>query len=142
MVVLGGTGTLWGPMIGGFLYTFLDSRLVDWSANERVQDLPEVLETPLSEPLFVLGVLFILVVYFLPGASPAGGPTAAAGSRCSRRPCSRPRRRRPRMRWRRACDERHAGSAAEVRLAGESLGDGPPALLIQGLGYGRWGWSP
>jgi branched-chain amino acid transport system permease protein len=67
MVVLGGTGTLWGPMIGGFLYTFLDSRLVDWSANERVQDLPEVLETPLSEPLFVLGVLFILVVYFLPG---------------------------------------------------------------------------
>ena len=29
-----------------------------------------------------------------------------------------------------------------VRLAGESLGDGPPALLIQGLGYGRWGWEP
>ena len=34
-------------------------------------DLPEVLETPLSEPLFVLGVLFILVVYFPPGASRA-----------------------------------------------------------------------
>jgi branched-chain amino acid transport system permease protein len=67
MVVLGGTGTLWGPIIGGFLYTFLDHRLFDWSANERVQDLPSVLSTPLSEPLFVLGVLFILIVYFLPG---------------------------------------------------------------------------
>jgi branched-chain amino acid transport system permease protein len=26
-----------------------------------------VLRTPLSEPLFVLGVLFILLVYFMPG---------------------------------------------------------------------------
>jgi branched-chain amino acid transport system permease protein len=67
MVVLGGTGTLWGPIVGGVLYTFLDNRLVDWSASERVQDLPSVLSTPLSEPLFVLGVLFILIVFFLPG---------------------------------------------------------------------------
>jgi branched-chain amino acid transport system permease protein len=67
MVVLGGSGTLWGPVIGGILYTFLDNRLVSVAGSEDVQSLPAVLSTPLSEPLFVLGTLFILVVFFLPG---------------------------------------------------------------------------
>ena len=29
-----------------------------------------------------------------------------------------------------------------VRIAWEEHGDGPPLLLVQGLGYGRWGWEP
>ena len=29
-----------------------------------------------------------------------------------------------------------------VRIAWEEHGDGPPLLLVQGLGYGRWGWQP
>jgi pimeloyl-ACP methyl ester carboxylesterase len=29
-----------------------------------------------------------------------------------------------------------------VRIAWESRGDGPPLLLIHGLGYARWGWEP
>jgi 3-oxoadipate enol-lactonase len=29
-----------------------------------------------------------------------------------------------------------------VKIAWESKGDGAPLLLIQGLGYGRWGWEP
>lgn len=29
-----------------------------------------------------------------------------------------------------------------VRLAYETRGDGPPLLLIHGLGYARWGWGP
>jgi 3-oxoadipate enol-lactonase len=29
-----------------------------------------------------------------------------------------------------------------VRLAYETRGTGAPLLLIQGLGYGRWGWEP
>jgi pimeloyl-ACP methyl ester carboxylesterase len=29
-----------------------------------------------------------------------------------------------------------------VRIAWESHGGGPPLLLVQGLGYGRWGWEP
>ena len=67
MVVIGGAGTRWGAILGGVLYTFLDSRLLAWTDTGRVQDLPAVLRVPLSEPLFVLGVLFILLVYFLPG---------------------------------------------------------------------------
>ncbi len=67
MVVIGGTGTRWGAVLGGIVYTFLDNRLLDWSDSQAIQDLPEVLRIPLSEPLFVLGTLFILLVYFLPG---------------------------------------------------------------------------
>jgi 3-oxoadipate enol-lactonase len=29
-----------------------------------------------------------------------------------------------------------------IRIAHESNGEGPPLLLIQGLGYPRWGWEP
>ncbi len=29
-----------------------------------------------------------------------------------------------------------------MRIEWESTGEGPPLLLIQGLGYGRWGWDP
>jgi branched-chain amino acid transport system permease protein len=67
MVVIGGTGTRWGAVLGGMVYTFLDNRLLDWSDSQRIQDLPSVLSVPLSEPLFVLGTLFIGLVYFLPG---------------------------------------------------------------------------
>ena len=67
MVVLGGTGTRWGAVIGGALYYFLEFRLPEWTGSQRVQDLPEVIRVPLSEPLFVLGTLFILLVYFVPG---------------------------------------------------------------------------
>jgi branched-chain amino acid transport system permease protein len=45
-----------------------------------VQDLPEVLRIPLSEPLFLLGVLFILVVLLLPGGV-AGARKRFAGLR-------------------------------------------------------------
>jgi branched-chain amino acid transport system permease protein len=32
-----------------------------------VQDLPTIIRKPLSEPLFILGTLFILLVFFVPG---------------------------------------------------------------------------
>jgi len=58
MVVLGGPGTRFGPAIGGALFTFLDYKLTGYADR---------LPGPLSQPLFVLGVLFILAVYFFPG---------------------------------------------------------------------------
>jgi branched-chain amino acid transport system permease protein len=67
MVVIGGSGTRWGAIVGGALYTFLEFRLPEWSGSKTVQDLPAVIETPLSEPLFVLGTLFVLLVFFVPG---------------------------------------------------------------------------
>ncbi|MFE6682144.1 branched-chain amino acid ABC transporter permease [Streptomyces sp. NPDC057729] len=85
MVVLGGSGTRWGPMVGGILYTWADHRLGDLAGSGAVADLPAVLRVPLSQPLFLLGVLFVAVVHLLPGglarlpsrlAAVRRGPTA------------------------------------------------------------------
>jgi branched-chain amino acid transport system permease protein len=73
MVVLGGAGTKWGAVIGGVLYTYLNNRLGAIGDSSTVQDLPNVIRTPLSQPLFLLGTLFILVVFFLPGGIAAIG---------------------------------------------------------------------
>jgi branched-chain amino acid transport system permease protein len=67
MVVLGGVGFRWGAIVGGVLYTLLDQRLTVVAGSDVVAGLPDVLRIPFSEPLFLLGVLFILVVMFLPG---------------------------------------------------------------------------
>src|SRR5439155_12962275 len=67
MVVLGGAGTRWGALLGGALYTYADSRLPDLAGSNAVQSLPGAFRKPLSEPLFILGTLFVLLVFFLPG---------------------------------------------------------------------------
>jgi len=67
MVVLGGAGSRWGAVIGGMLYTYLDNRLLELASSEAVDGLPAVLRVPLSEPTFVLGALFVAVVFFAPG---------------------------------------------------------------------------
>jgi len=67
MVVIGGAGTRYGALLGGFLYTLLDQRLGSLAGSSRIEDLPSVLSTPLSEPLFILGTLFVLLVFFVPG---------------------------------------------------------------------------
>jgi branched-chain amino acid transport system permease protein len=67
MVVIGGAGSRWGAVLGGILYTYLDNRLGALGSSSAVQDLPKVLRTPLEQPLFLLGVIFILIVVFLPG---------------------------------------------------------------------------
>ncbi|CAG7647290.1 branched-chain amino acid ABC transporter permease [Actinacidiphila bryophytorum] len=67
MVVLGGSGSRWGPLIGGVLYTWADHRLGDLAGSQTVSGLPSVLRVPLSQPLFLLGALFVVTVVALPG---------------------------------------------------------------------------
>jgi branched-chain amino acid transport system permease protein len=67
MVVLGGPGTRWGPMLGGFLFAFLDHRLTAVGASDTVAGLPGWIRGPLSQPLFLLGSICILAVFFVPG---------------------------------------------------------------------------
>jgi branched-chain amino acid transport system permease protein len=74
MVVLGGAGSRWGAVIGGVLYTYADARLVEVSNAAVLQDLPVVVRQVLSQPLFILGVFFVVVVYFAPsGLTGLGG---------------------------------------------------------------------
>ncbi|MEE1929729.1 branched-chain amino acid ABC transporter permease [Streptomyces sp. TRM 70351] len=53
MVVLGGSGTRWGPVVGGALFAYLDQRLAAFA--------------DVAEPLLILGTLFVLAVYAAPG---------------------------------------------------------------------------
>ncbi|RKN06319.1 branched-chain amino acid ABC transporter permease [Streptomyces radicis] len=73
MVVLGGAGTRWGPIIGGALFIWLDHRLTALGVSDAVAGLPEPLAAPLSEPLVVLGALFVVAVYAAPGGLAALG---------------------------------------------------------------------
>ncbi|MFD1657562.1 branched-chain amino acid ABC transporter permease [Streptomyces caeni] len=84
MVVLGGSGSRWGPLLGGVLYTWASHRLGDLAISHGVADLPAVLRVPLSQPLFLLGTLFVAVVYLLPGGL-AGLPARIRASRDARR---------------------------------------------------------
>jgi len=67
MVVLGGTGSLWGAVLGGVLYEYLDFRLVALAGSPAIHALPGWFRVPLGQPLFILGMLFILLVLFFPG---------------------------------------------------------------------------
>ncbi len=66
MVVLGGAGKLWGAAIGGFIYGILNLRLSTVATSDTIDNLPDWLSGPLSEPLFVLGVLFVVLVMYAP----------------------------------------------------------------------------
>ncbi len=66
MVVLGGAGRLWGAALGGLLYGLLTLRLPALATSGTLQALPAPVERVLAEPLFVLGVLFVLLVLFAP----------------------------------------------------------------------------
>ena len=67
MVVLGGAGRLWGAAIGGMLYGLLTLRLSALGTSGLLDGLPGPIERVLSEPLFVLGTLFVLLMLFAPG---------------------------------------------------------------------------
>lgn len=67
MVVIGGAGSRWGAVLGGILYTYLYDRLIAIGSSSTVEGLPHAVRTPVEQPLFLLGVVFILIVVFLPG---------------------------------------------------------------------------
>ncbi|MCX3061589.1 branched-chain amino acid ABC transporter permease [Streptomyces beihaiensis] len=85
MVILGGSGSRWGPLLGGVLYTWADHRLGDLANSGTVAGLPAVLRVPLSQPLFLLGTLFVAVVLLLPGGL-AALPARVRARRSARGP--------------------------------------------------------
>ena len=72
MVILGGAVTRWGAVIGGISYSFLQTRMQDLTSGGIFESLPNWLGGPLSEPAFILGIIFILVVMFAPGGLSGG----------------------------------------------------------------------
>lgn len=66
MVVLGGAGRMWGAVVGGFVYHYADARLIEVSGSSMIDSLPDLVQRLLGEPLFILGTIFMVVVYFAP----------------------------------------------------------------------------
>jgi len=66
MVIIGGSGSLWGPVAGALLYHYLNVRLTVWAGSDAVADLPALLRQPLRDPLFIFGIIFVLLVLFFP----------------------------------------------------------------------------
>lgn len=66
MVVLGGAGRMWGAVVGGFVYHYADARLIEVSGSSMIDSLPDLVQRLLGEPLFILGIIFMVVVYFAP----------------------------------------------------------------------------
>ena len=86
MVVLGGAGRLWGAALGGLLYGLLTLRLPALATSGLLDPFPSGVEDVLSEPLFVLGVLFVVLVLFAPSGIAGVADRLRAGlSRGSRR---------------------------------------------------------
>lgn len=67
MVVLGGLGTRWGAAVGGFIYTVVNDKLTHLASSSAFEELPAIIRGPLTQPVFLLGVVFILVIMFAPG---------------------------------------------------------------------------
>lgn len=67
MVVLGGAGRLWGAALGGLIYGLLTLRLSALGTSGLLDPLPDWLANVLSEPLFVLGALFVVLMLVAPG---------------------------------------------------------------------------
>lgn len=86
IVVLGGVGYRWGAIVGGIVYALLDQRLTALAGSDFISGLPGALRVPLSEPLFLLGTLFVLVVLFLPGGIAGTTHRLAVAARGRRRP--------------------------------------------------------
>jgi branched-chain amino acid transport system permease protein len=87
MVVLGGSGRRWGAIVGGAVYAYASQSLTRLSGSSGVAALPGVVRGPLEQPLFLLGLAFVVIVLFIPGGI-TGLPArlrAVSGARTARK---------------------------------------------------------
>ena len=49
------------------VYSIASTRLQDLTQKEAITKIPKIISGPLSEPTFILGLLFIFIVMFAPG---------------------------------------------------------------------------
>ena len=133
VVVLGGAGSRWGAVLGGVLYTHLDSRLTDLAQSPTVPALPGWLRVPSSGPLSILGTLSVVVVFSVPGGIAAWWPGCGSGGPAG----TRARRRLPTGR---RCPGGRPSSCARRPVAASAWAPAPatgsgPRAAGPGLGY-------
>lgn len=72
MVILGGRGVIWGALLGGLLYMYLTLRLPGMLGASANVHVPDFIAIPMTQPAFLLGLCFVLIVLFLPGGIASG----------------------------------------------------------------------
>lgn len=63
-MIIGGTATLWGPIVGGFLYFYLERRLGDWSESGPLEFLFGWSKT--SPATMIFAILLITLMFVAP----------------------------------------------------------------------------
>jgi branched-chain amino acid transport system permease protein len=66
MVIIGGAGSLWGAILGAAIVRYLDHYLNVLSTSGFVGSLPGWLHQTIGQPLLIFGVIYLLLVYFVP----------------------------------------------------------------------------
>lgn len=67
MVILGGTVSRWGAVLGGIIYSVAATRLTEFTSSTALDGLPHWIRGPIGEPSLILGIIFIVIVMYSPG---------------------------------------------------------------------------
>jgi branched-chain amino acid transport system permease protein len=66
MVIIGGAGSLWGAILGAAILRYLNYYLGQMSTSSMITHLPPSLQQTIGQPLLILGVIYLLLIYFFP----------------------------------------------------------------------------
>lgn len=66
MVIIGGAGSLWGAIVGAAIMRYLNHYLTVLSTSSFINHFPNWLHQTIGQPLLVLGVIYLLLIYFFP----------------------------------------------------------------------------
>jgi branched-chain amino acid transport system permease protein len=66
MVIIGGAGSLWGAMLGAGILRYLNYYLNQLSTSSAILHLPPWIQQTIGQPLLILGVIYLLLIYFFP----------------------------------------------------------------------------
>ncbi len=66
MVIIGGAGSLWGAILGAAILRYVNYYLSQLATSSLLSHFPSWLQQTVGQPLLVLGVIYLLLIYFFP----------------------------------------------------------------------------
>jgi branched-chain amino acid transport system permease protein len=66
MVIIGGAGSLWGAILGAAILRYLNYYLAQFATSSALSHFPSWIQQTVGQPLLILGVFYLLLIYFFP----------------------------------------------------------------------------